>query len=85
MTTLIDDNRVRVVATSHAQYFYFCMALACTAVAFLGFGLVLVMRSHFNVQADFRPNTRQPPLLASPISPNRVIPLNLQSTPEHTP
>jgi hypothetical protein len=37
MTTLIDDNRVRVVATSHAQYFYFYMALACTAVAFLGF------------------------------------------------
>src|ERR1700730_3324815 len=39
----------------------------------------------FKIQADFRPNTRQPPLLASPISPNRVIPLNLQSTPEHTP
>ncbi|HXM75098.1 MAG TPA: S1C family serine protease [Chthoniobacterales bacterium] len=39
----------------------------------------------FSIQADFRPNTRQPPLLASPISPNRVIPLNLQSTPEHTP
>ena len=36
MTTLI-DNRVRVVATSHARYFYFYMALACIAVAFLGF------------------------------------------------
>jgi len=37
MTTLIDDNRVGVVATSHARYFYFYMALACTLVAFLGF------------------------------------------------
>jgi hypothetical protein len=37
MTTLINDNRVRVVATSNARYFYFYMALACTAVAFLGF------------------------------------------------
>jgi len=37
MTTLINDSRVRVVATSNAQYFYFYMALACTAVAFLGF------------------------------------------------
>jgi hypothetical protein len=37
MTTLIDDNRVGVVATSHARYFYFYMALACIAVAFLGF------------------------------------------------
>src|ERR1700675_4247137 len=36
MTTLI-DNRVGVVATSHARYFYFHMALACMAVAFLGF------------------------------------------------
>src|SRR6266850_2077114 len=36
MTTLI-DNRVGVVATSHARYFYFYMALACMAVAFLGF------------------------------------------------
>jgi len=36
MTTLI-DNRVGVVATSHARYFYFYMALACIAVAFLGF------------------------------------------------
>ncbi|HEY2211370.1 MAG TPA: hypothetical protein VGH62_07100 [Bradyrhizobium sp.] len=37
MTTLIDDNRVRAIASSHAQYFYFYMALSCTAVAFLGF------------------------------------------------
>jgi hypothetical protein len=37
MTSLIDDNRVRVVATPQARYFYFHMALACTAVAFLGF------------------------------------------------
>src|SRR5438477_10156479 len=36
MTTLIDD-RVRVEATSDARYFYFYMALACAAVAFLGF------------------------------------------------
>src|SRR2546429_3064198 len=36
MTALIDD-RVRVEATSDARYFYFYMALACTAVAFLGF------------------------------------------------
>jgi hypothetical protein len=36
MTTLI-DNRVRVVATSPSRYFYFYMALACSAVAFLGF------------------------------------------------
>ena len=37
MTTLINDHRARVVSTSHTQYFYFYMALACTAVAFLGF------------------------------------------------
>jgi hypothetical protein len=37
MTTLIDDNRVRVTATDSTQYFYFYMALSCTAVAFLGF------------------------------------------------
>jgi hypothetical protein len=36
MTTLIDD-RARAVATAPAQYFYFHMALACTAVAFIGF------------------------------------------------
>lgn len=37
MTTLIDDNRARAVASSPAQYFYFYMALSCMAVAFLGF------------------------------------------------
>jgi hypothetical protein len=37
MTTLIDDKRVRVIARSHARYFYFYMALACVTVAFLGF------------------------------------------------
>ena len=37
MTTLIDDTRVRAIASSDAQYFYFYMALSCTAVAFLGF------------------------------------------------
>jgi hypothetical protein len=37
MTTLIEDNRVRAVASSHAQYFYFYMALSCMAIAFLGF------------------------------------------------
>jgi hypothetical protein len=34
---LIDDNRVRVIATDSTQYFYFYMALSCAAVAFLGF------------------------------------------------
>ena len=37
MTTLIDRNPARVIAPSHAQYFYFYMALSCMAVAFLGF------------------------------------------------
>lgn len=37
MTTLIDDHRVRVGVATPARYFYFHMALACTAVAFLGF------------------------------------------------
>ena len=37
MTTLIDDHRARVGAASDARYFYFHMALACMAVAFLGF------------------------------------------------
>ena len=37
MTIFIDDNRAHVSATSHAQYFYFYMALSCIAVAFLGF------------------------------------------------
>ena len=37
MTTLIDDTRVCAIASSDTQYFYFYMALSCTAVAFLGF------------------------------------------------
>jgi hypothetical protein len=37
MTTFIDDGRIQAAATSHAQYFYFYMALSCIAVAFLGF------------------------------------------------
>jgi hypothetical protein len=37
MTTLIDNVRPRAVASSHARYFYFYMALSCIAVAFLGF------------------------------------------------
>jgi hypothetical protein len=37
MTTLIDDHRVRVSVATPARYFYFHMALACMAVAFLGF------------------------------------------------
>jgi hypothetical protein len=34
---LADDKRTLVIATSQARYFYFYMALACIAVAFLGF------------------------------------------------
>src|SRR5437588_10109359 len=37
MTTLTDFNPSRVVAQSQTGYFYFYMALACAAVAFLGF------------------------------------------------
>lgn len=37
MTTLIDRNPARLTAQSTTQYFYFYMALSCTAVAFLGF------------------------------------------------
>ena len=37
MTTLIDEHRARAGATSDPRYFYFHMALACMAVAFLGF------------------------------------------------
>src|SRR5215471_1462324 len=36
MTTTIDD-RARAAAPASAQYFYFNMALACMAVALLGF------------------------------------------------
>ena len=39
----------------------------------------------FNVQADIHPASKQPSMIASPLSPNRAIPLNLQSTPERTP
>src|SRR3979490_2051060 len=37
MTTLTDFNPPRAIAQSQTGYFYFYMALACTAVAFLGF------------------------------------------------
>jgi hypothetical protein len=37
MTTLIDTTPPRGIAYSQTGYFYFYMALACTAVAFLGF------------------------------------------------
>jgi hypothetical protein len=37
MTVLTDDQPAHARATSHAQYFYFYMALSCVAVAFLGF------------------------------------------------
>jgi len=37
MTALIDDRRVRAATASPARFFYFHMALACMAVAFLGF------------------------------------------------
>ena len=37
MTTLTDFNPPRAIAQSQSGYFYFYMALACMAVAFLGF------------------------------------------------
>src|SRR6266550_8485386 len=37
MTTLTDINSPRAFAQSQTGYFYFYMALACMAVAFLGF------------------------------------------------
>lgn len=37
MTTLADDRRVPAAVAAPARYFYFYMALACAAVAFLGF------------------------------------------------
>src|SRR6266571_1336424 len=50
---------------------------------------ITVMRGNekltFNVQADFHPASQRPPLIASPLSPNRAIPLNLQSAPETKP
>lgn len=36
-------------------------------------------RLTFEVQADFHPASKQAPLIASPLSPNRAIPLNLQA------
>ncbi|PYL10006.1 MAG: hypothetical protein DME34_01360 [Verrucomicrobia bacterium] len=50
---------------------------------------ITVMRGNekliFKVQADFHPAGQRPPLIASPLSPNRAIPLNLQSAPETKP
>src|ERR1700709_1369764 len=37
MTTLIDVSRAPGAVASPAQYFYFNMALACMATAFIGF------------------------------------------------
>lgn len=37
MTVLLDDKDTHAIATPQARYFYFYMALACVAVAFLGF------------------------------------------------
>ena len=37
MTTLLDDRRSSAAIASPARYFYFYMATACAAVAFLGF------------------------------------------------
>src|SRR3984893_14169576 len=39
----------------------------------------------FEFQDDFHPATKRAPLTASPISPNRSIPLNLESVPQRTP
>src|SRR5438105_368974 len=50
---------------------------------------IIVMRGKeeltFQVQADFHPATKHLPLIASPVSPNRSIPLNLASVPQRTP
>jgi len=50
---------------------------------------ITVMRGNekltFNVQADFHPASQRPPLIASPLSPNRAIPLNLESQVERKP
>src|SRR4051812_23274227 len=37
MTVLTDNKTTNVILTAQARYFYFYMALACAAVAFLGF------------------------------------------------
>ena len=39
----------------------------------------------FDVRADFHPDSKRPPLIASPLSRNQAIPLNLQSAPSRTP
>jgi S1-C subfamily serine protease len=50
---------------------------------------ITVMRGNekltFDIQADFHPASKKPPLIASPPVPNRGIPLNLQNAPERTP
>jgi S1-C subfamily serine protease len=50
---------------------------------------IAVMRGNekltFDIQADFHPASKQPPLIASPLSPNRAIPLNFESAPQRTP
>jgi serine protease Do len=50
---------------------------------------ITVMRGNekltFDIQADFHPLSKRPPLIAAPVSPNRGIPLNLQSDPDRTP
>jgi serine protease Do len=42
-------------------------------------------RLTFNVQADFHPVSKQLPRIASPLTPTRAIPLNLQSGPQGQP
>jgi serine protease Do len=50
---------------------------------------ITVMRGNqkltFDVQADLHPASKQLPLIASPASPNRALPLNLQTVPDRTP
>jgi serine protease Do len=50
---------------------------------------ITVMRGNqrltFEVQADLHPASKQLPLIASPASPNRALPLNLQTVPDRTP
>jgi S1-C subfamily serine protease len=42
-------------------------------------------RLTFDVQADYHPGSKQPPRIASPLSPSRAIPLNLQAAPQRNP
>jgi S1-C subfamily serine protease len=42
-------------------------------------------RVTFNVQADFHPGSKRLPRIASPLSPNRAIPLNIESAPDRSP